>query len=61
MDLQDKSDKTNGFQANNMAVRFYIMDRDLLHLKANWSNEDYDPFAPFRNSLSNGALTVENI
>ena len=47
MDLQDKSDKTNGFQASNMAVRFYIMDRDLHQLKANWSNEDYDPFAPF--------------
>jgi predicted oxidoreductase (fatty acid repression mutant protein) len=60
MDLQNRSDKINGFQASNIAIRFYLMDRELHQLKAKWSNEDFDKFAPFQNSLSNGALTVHN-
>jgi hypothetical protein len=61
MDLQHTGDKTNGFQSNQMAIRFYLMNVELEYLKARWS-VDTPAFADFRDSIRHGgALTDEEI
>ena len=56
MDLQYDGDKTNGFQANQMAIRYYLMHADLHQIKTSLLI-DNDDYALFRESLL--ALTTE--
>jgi len=41
----DKLTQTPGFRAVEMAVHYYVQDRDLRNLIGNWKNNDH--FAPF--------------
>ena len=61
MDLQHTGDKTNGFQSNQMAIRFYVVNSELESLKDSWSTNN-PAFADFRYSIRNGGpLTDEEI